>query len=277
VAWVLTRGLGTVRAEFNSVFPDRDKTSDGTIGDQAHQTSASGHNPDRTGRAEYKDGDSLDEVRAIDVDRDLVPGSGTDWMELVVQHLVRKARAGGYIPFRYIIYKGRIWSRTDGWRTRTYTGANKHNKHAHFSGDYTQTADNWTGLLGLASVRAGSGGDVLDAADKTWLRAEMINAAQSGVSAFFWSAYHATRQDVDPYLSADDGDKRAMRNARDILRAVLGGPVNESTILGAILAQDGVDEDALAAALAPKLNVTKDAVAAAFREVLIEGVGAPPA
>lgn len=163
MAWVLTRGLNTVRAEFNTVFPGRDKASDGSVGDLAHQTGSSGHNPDRTGKAEYKDGDAKDEVRAIDVDRDLVPGSSIDWMELVIQYLVKKARAGGYIPFRYIIYKGRIWARSDGWQTRTYTGANKHDKHAHFSGDYTQTADEWTGSLGLASVRGGSagGGDML--------------------------------------------------------------------------------------------------------------------
>jgi hypothetical protein len=158
MAWVLTRGLTTVRSEFNAVFPSRDKASDGSVGDLAHQTGPSGHNPDRTGRAEYSDGDALDEVRAIDVDRDLIPGSAIDWMELVVQYLVRKARAGGYIPFRYIIYKRRIWSRTDGWVTRTYTGLNAHDRHAHFSGDYTQTADNWTGLLGLASVRGGVSG-----------------------------------------------------------------------------------------------------------------------
>jgi hypothetical protein len=163
MAWVLTRGLNTVRAEFNTVFPGRDKATDGSVGDLAHQTGSSGHNPDRTGKAEYKDGDSKDEVRAIDVDRDLIPGSATDWMELVIQYLIKKARAGGYIPFRYIIYKGRIWARSDGWQTRTYTGSNKHDKHAHFSGDYTQTADEWTGTLGLASVRGGSagGGDML--------------------------------------------------------------------------------------------------------------------
>lgn len=152
MSWVLTRGLATVRAEFNTVFPGRDKSSDGSVGNLAHQGSVSGHNPDRTGNAEYRDGDSLDEVRSIDVDRDLVPGSSTQWMELVVQYLVKKARAGGYIPFHYIIYKSRIWSRTDGWRTRSYDGANSHDHHAHFSGGYTQTADNWTGSLGLGSL-----------------------------------------------------------------------------------------------------------------------------
>lgn len=152
MAWVLTVGLTTVTAEFNEVFPGRDKTSDGSIGDQAHQGSKSGHNPDRTGNAEYKDGDSLDEVRAKDLDKDL---RSTVTMEQVVQYLVRRARSGAYVPFRYLIYNGRIWSRSDGWQTRTYTGSNKHTQHLHLSGDYTQTADNWRGSLGLASLTQG--------------------------------------------------------------------------------------------------------------------------
>lgn len=161
MAAVLTIGLTTVRSEFNSAFPGRDKASDGWIAGGGHTVSNTGHVGDLSGDAEYKDGDTKDEVRAIDVDRDLVPGSGTDWMELVIQYLVKKARSGGYIPFRYIIYKGRIWRRANGWQTEVYTGSNQHNAHAHMSGDYTQTADNWTGTLGLASVRGGSGGDML--------------------------------------------------------------------------------------------------------------------
>jgi hypothetical protein len=150
---VLTIGLQTVRAEFNTVFPKRDKASDGWIGDQAHQSGTSGHNPDKSGRAEYKDGDSLDEVRAIDVDKDLRDASGRKvTMETLVQYLVKRARAGTYVPFRYLIFNGRIWSRSDGWKTRTYTGANKHDQHLHLSGDYTQTADGWKGTLGLKTL-----------------------------------------------------------------------------------------------------------------------------
>lgn len=149
MAWVLTRGLTTWRGEINTVFKTRDKASDGSVGDLRHQVGTSGHNPDRTGRAEYKDGDSKDEVRAIDVDADLKNPKFS--MEQLVQFVVSLARAGKYVPFRYVIFKGRIWARSDGWKTRTYTGSNKHGKHAHFSGDYTQKADEWTGSLGLAA------------------------------------------------------------------------------------------------------------------------------
>lgn len=153
MGWVLTIGLQTVRAEINKTFPKRDHASDGSIGDQAHASGVSGHNPDRTGRAEYKDGDALDEVRAIDVDKDLRDASGRKvTAEVLVQYLVQRARSGAYVPFRYIIFNRRIWSRSDGWKTRTYTGANAHTEHIHLSGDYTQTADNWKGSLGLATL-----------------------------------------------------------------------------------------------------------------------------
>lgn len=274
--WVLTRGLMTVRTEFNLVFKIRDRRSDGSIGDQSHATGTSGHNPDRTGRAEYKDGDAKNEVRAIDVDRDLVPGSGIDWMERVVQFIIKKARAGGYVPFRYIIYKRRIWARSDGWKTRAYTGANAHDQHAHFSGDYTQKADEWTGTLGLASLLpddgAGAGANEED---------EGMDAAE-----FYASAAKAARGDAD----ATAGDRTNRNNAVQVLRFALGLPVNEQSdialpsgqrgqltrienALALLVSDGGVDEEALAEALAPKLDVNKDVVAAALREVLTEGVG----
>ena len=158
MAAVLTKGLTTVRSEFNRVWPGRDKATDGWLGDSSHSSSTSGHNPDITGRSEYRDGDAKNEVRAIDVDRDLVRGSSVDWMERVVQYLVKRARAGHYVPFRYLIYKRRIWARSTGWETRVYTGDNDHNAHLHLSGDYTQKADEWTGSLGLASIAGGAGG-----------------------------------------------------------------------------------------------------------------------
>jgi hypothetical protein len=289
VAWVLTRGLTTVRNEFDAVWPGRDKASDGSKGDPAHAASVSGHNPDRTGRAEYKDGDSLDEVRAIDVDRDLVPGSAVDWMELVIQYLVRKARAGGYIPFRYIIYKRRIWSRTDGWVTRTYTGANAHNEHAHFSGDYTQTADNWTGSLGLASVR--DGGEDMD------LTQDNLN--DIGLTVANWD--YVNGPDVEPAykvaLRSANSATEALNVARrmslvvdEIARKVDIDPAELESIKQAayVGAQAGAaDAEVIADAVVAKLDQTglttgqiddvKSATKQAYIEVVLQGAQPDPA
>jgi len=162
MAWVLTSGLSAFRGELNEVFPGRDKSTDGSVGDLAHQTGSSGHNPDRTGKAEFKDGDALDEVRAVDIDRDLVPGSKTDWMLVLIRWLIEGMRAerwGKSQPFRYIIYRpaggsvSYIWHVNTGWASRVYTGSNPHDKHAHFSGGWSQAADNRTGRLGIAEIR----------------------------------------------------------------------------------------------------------------------------
>ena len=61
MAAVLTKGLTTVRSEFNRVWPGRDKATDGWLGDSSHSSSTSGHNPDITGRSEYRDGDAKNE------------------------------------------------------------------------------------------------------------------------------------------------------------------------------------------------------------------------
>lgn len=128
------------RAQLDTRFPNRDKASDGSIGNEAHQGEASSHNPDQTGKPEYRDGDSKNEVRARDFDADLRDPNGTT-MEQVVQLWVTKARQGKMWWIRYIIFNGRIWHKRDGYVTRVYTGSNKHDKHAHVNTDFTQDAD----------------------------------------------------------------------------------------------------------------------------------------
>lgn len=149
MAYRLTVGLTTWRAEINDAFPERDKTSDGWIGDAAHAVGTSGHNNENSGHAEFNDHDGIDEVRAIDVDKDLKNPRYT--MEQLIQWLVALGRAGAYLPFRYFIFNKRIWRKSTGWKTQTYNGPNPHDHHAHFSGDFTAKADAWKGSLGLAA------------------------------------------------------------------------------------------------------------------------------
>ena len=111
MGWVLTKGLQNLRAQVNAAFPDRDKTSDGTIGDQVHASGTSGHNPDLTGNAEYKDGDSLDEVRAWDMDSDLrFPGMTAQQVVDHIRHL-----PGVSSVLRYMIYNRKIYKASNGW------------------------------------------------------------------------------------------------------------------------------------------------------------------
>jgi hypothetical protein len=137
-SWVATPGVLNLRRQFDEAFPDRDHASDGTIGDLAHQLeSASSHNPDLTGNAEWEDGDRKNEVRALDVDSDLRYQGVT--MQTVVDHL--RALPGLSSVIRYMIFNRVIYRASDGWAGKPYTGSSPHTEHAHFTMAFTQAAD----------------------------------------------------------------------------------------------------------------------------------------
>lgn len=162
-SWTVVPALDDLLDQLNEIAPNRDKSSDGSIGDQSHAAGRSSHNPDRTGNPEYADGDSKNEVRARDFDADLrVPGLT---MGMVVRHLVTGARSGRFWWLRYVIFEGLIYHKSTGWQARTYTGKNKHNEHAHVNTDFTQKADTVSGVdYGLEEIPV-----ALTAADKNWL------------------------------------------------------------------------------------------------------------
>jgi hypothetical protein len=137
-AWVLTKGMQNLWDQFYAAFPNADRTSSGKVGDLAHQKeSASGHNPDLTGNAEWKDGDAKNEVRAIDLDSDLRTPGVT--MAMVVDHIRGLPGVGAVL--RYVIYDRTIYEASNGWAPRPYTGASPHTEHMHASGQRTQAAD----------------------------------------------------------------------------------------------------------------------------------------
>lgn len=141
--WVLTQGLQNLRRQLNERWPDRDHTSDGTIGDAAHQAEMSGHNPDDTrgSRAAWSgDSDSIPEVRAFDCDSDFrEPGTTA---QMVVDHI--RTLKGLSAVIRYIIFNRTMYHSRDGFKPTPYSGASAHTEHIHFEGAWSQAADNNT-------------------------------------------------------------------------------------------------------------------------------------
>lgn len=132
-SWILVADLGSLRDEFNALAPNRDKASDGSIGDQRHAQESSDHNPDETGRTPSEDSDNINEVHAIDVDDDL---NSSMSMEEACDIIRVRHQDGRDNRLQNIIYTRRITSRSWGWVWRAYTGVSPHTEHAHFSSRY---------------------------------------------------------------------------------------------------------------------------------------------
>jgi murein L,D-transpeptidase YcbB/YkuD len=132
----LAPSLVRARAVIDARWPGRDRTSDGWIGDAAHQGRTSDHNPNVRGV-----------VDAIDVDTVAVPGT--------VQVHVPSVLAGMMVhpATHYVINRRRIFRSEDQFRPRLYDGINPHTGHAHLSIRQTVGAENdptpWTLLAHL--------------------------------------------------------------------------------------------------------------------------------
>lgn len=132
MAWINIPASISLVNEFNAAFPERDKASDGTIGDGEHSQTSSDHNPDETGRTPYEDNDDTNEVHARDVDDDLRKAGWS--MQRVVDIILARCRSGAEKRIRYIIYNRRIISASWGWGSwHAYDGPSPHTEHAHFS------------------------------------------------------------------------------------------------------------------------------------------------
>lgn len=124
MSWRVARSLDTLLAEINAAAPNRSKLSDGSIGDPAHSSRESDHNPNPAGV-----------VRARDFTHD--PGDGCDAGALA--EAVRRLGLSGHPalgPGAYVIWNYRIASATDdgqAWDWEPYAGSNGHTKHCHVS------------------------------------------------------------------------------------------------------------------------------------------------
>jgi len=118
----LSRAAIQLREQIDDAYSDRDRTSDGWIGDTRHGARKSDHNPDEQGW-----------VRAIDIDRELSGKAKPDLMPDLVDQIRAACKKGSEKRIAYIIFDGQICSPILRWKWRKYTGANKHNHHVHFS------------------------------------------------------------------------------------------------------------------------------------------------
>lgn len=120
MAWRVAESLLVLRKQVDQIWPNRSKDSDGTIGDAAHATRASDHNP------WVKDG-LMGVVTAMDITHD--PKGGFD--SYAFADMLRDNKDS---RIKYIISNRRIAnSLIDNWAWRPYNGANPHDHHVHIS------------------------------------------------------------------------------------------------------------------------------------------------
>jgi hypothetical protein len=126
MTWKLAAAADTLRKQVNTRYPKRDKSSDGTIGDQAHKRRISDHNPDKSGY-----------VMALDLDEDGWPA------HTFADQLIEYLRKSGDNRVKNVVYEGRVASATYAdqrwmWRSAPRLG---HAHHIHISFNDTAKDD----------------------------------------------------------------------------------------------------------------------------------------
>jgi len=116
--WRNAKAITALQIDLSLFAPKRDKGSDGTIGDAAHSSRESQHNPNNAGV-----------VTAIDLTHD------EDWFDAhrFAKQLVERCKEGKERRVWYVISNGQIASKTSGWAWLKYKGSNPHEKHIHIS------------------------------------------------------------------------------------------------------------------------------------------------
>ncbi len=110
--WRIAQSLSTLRRQVNEAYPNRDKSSDGVIGDAAHAKTKSDHNPN-----------DQDVVCALDLDHD--PDNGFDGDAFLAAQLNNP-----HPQLKFIVFKGYIYSRIRNFQPKVNSG---HYTHVHIS------------------------------------------------------------------------------------------------------------------------------------------------
>ena len=110
-----------LRLQVDDAFSNRQRSSDGWLGDARHSSRTSDHNPDANGI-----------VRAIDISRNLSGAKEPDLMPDLADQIRLCAKRGDK-RIAYVIFNSKICSAKSLWRWVAYKGINPHVKHCHVS------------------------------------------------------------------------------------------------------------------------------------------------
>jgi hypothetical protein len=122
MTWKPAGAIPVLFAQINNWRPDRDKRTDGVVGDAAHQARPSDHNPDSRGW-----------VHAMDVDKDLgLPSDPEDLADSLLEYA--RTKQPGSDRLKNIVFRDRVASGTYPdqywtWRPGKYA----HFDHIHIS------------------------------------------------------------------------------------------------------------------------------------------------
>jgi hypothetical protein len=122
--WRIADALKKLRTQVDARFPRRSKASDGGIGDAAHASRASDHNP------WVVDGPN-GVVTAIDITHD--PANGCDAGALAAALVASRDPRLKYVIWNRRIANHAAVGNSPAWAWRPYTGSNPHNHHVHIS------------------------------------------------------------------------------------------------------------------------------------------------
>jgi hypothetical protein len=252
MAWQLNPALTAFRAAVNVAYPGRDKGSDGTIGDLAHQRTASDHNPDIDGS-----------VDAFDMDVNLRSGNDPQAIENLKRVFERHEASS------YWIHNDQIALRSEGWRRKSYAyvgpGRNRHEAHVHWNSrqSHERSTAPWViaveddmpltpdEVVAIWSVNAGSKNTPVRALDRlnegaaaakaTLAAVQMLASAVAGVDEATRDRLQADLTALAAQVAAVPGETVEALGAvdspeeiADRLRAVLG---DKAAAVGQILAQ----------------------------------------
>lgn len=123
----LNNYLESFRQEVNRRYPKRKKTSDGTLGDQAHKARVSEHNPDSDGTIDAFDMD----VNLFGSDNDTGSAAEDAEVRKLIKEFLSKPEAQLVIYDRHI-YNPDIQGGKARWYGDWSSGKNPHDHHVHF-------------------------------------------------------------------------------------------------------------------------------------------------